>query len=116
MSYLDEEVEPVSPIRRFSTIFLAATATALSFTPSATAGPAHGCASSVAFTSGTEGYDTFRIPAVVRAANGALVAFAEGRRDSAGDSGAIQTVSRTSRDGGCTWGPLSVVDSNGDAT
>jgi sialidase-1 len=116
MSYLDEEVEPVFPIRRFSTILLAATATALSLTPAATAGPAHGCASSVAFASGTEGYDTFRIPAVVRAANGALVAFAEGRRDSAGDSGAIQTVSRTSRDGGCTWGPLSVVDSNGDAT
>ncbi|MCR6484993.1 glycoside hydrolase [Amycolatopsis sp. OK19-0408] len=86
----------------------------LPFAPAASATP--GCASSVPFTSGTEGYDTFRIPAVVRAANGALVAFAEGRRDSAGDSGAIQTVSRTSRDGGCTWGALSVVDSNGDAT
>ncbi|MEU8636402.1 sialidase family protein [Amycolatopsis sp. NPDC048633] len=93
-----------------------AATTALSFTPAATAGPVHGCASSVPFASGTDGYDTFRIPAVVRAANGALVAFAEGRRDSAGDSGAIQTVSRTSLDGGCTWGPLSVVDSNGDAT
>ena len=116
MSYLDEEVEPVSPIRRFSTILLAAATTALSLTPAVTAGPAHGCVSSVPFTSGTEGYDTFRIPAVVRAADGALVAFAEGRRDSAGDSGAIQTVSRTSRDGGCTWGPLSVVDSNGVAT
>ncbi|MGW4525457.1 sialidase family protein [Amycolatopsis sp. NPDC004378] len=106
----------MSPLRRFSTIFLAAATTAVSLTPAALAGPAHGCTSSVAFTSGTEGYDTFRIPAVVRAANGSLVAFAEGRRDSAGDSGAIRTVSRTSADGGCTWGPLSVVDSNGDAT
>ena len=106
----------MSPIRRFSTILLAATALGLPAAPAATAGPVHGCGSSVPFTSGTEGYDTFRIPAVVRAANGALVAFAEGRRDSAGDSGAIRTVSRTSRDGGCTWGPLSVVDSNGDAT
>ncbi|MFJ7219265.1 exo-alpha-sialidase [Amycolatopsis sp. NPDC098790] len=101
-------------MRRLGTILLAAATLGLPCTPAATAAP--GCASSVPFTSGTEGYDTFRIPAVVQAANGALIAFAEGRRDSAGDSGAIQTVSRTSRDGGCTWGSLSVVDSNGDAT
>ncbi|MGW5719895.1 sialidase family protein [Amycolatopsis sp. NPDC003865] len=101
-------------MRRLGTILLAAATMGLPFTPAATAAP--GCSSSVPFTSGTEGYDTFRIPAVVRAADGSLVAFAEGRRDSAGDSGAIQTVARTSRDGGCTWGPLSVVDSNGDAT
>jgi sialidase-1 len=106
----------VSPMRRFGTILLAAAAVWLPLTPAASAAPAHGCTSSVPFTSGTEGYDTYRIPAVVRAANGALVAFAEGRRDSAGDSGAIQTVSRTSRDGGCTWGALSVVTSNGNAT
>lgn len=104
----------MSPMRRLGTILLAAATMGLPFTPAATAAP--GCSSSVPFTSGTEGYDTFRIPAVVRAADGSLVAFAEGRRDSAGDSGAIQTVARTSRDGGCTWGPLSVVDSNGDAT
>ncbi|WP_086679010.1 sialidase family protein [Amycolatopsis pretoriensis] len=101
-------------MRRLGTILLAAATLGLPFIPAATAAP--GCTSSVPFTSGTDGYDTFRIPAVVRAANGSLVAFAEGRRDSAGDSGAIQTVSRSSRDGGCTWGPLSVVDSNGDAT
>ncbi|WP_372662354.1 sialidase family protein [Amycolatopsis kentuckyensis] len=101
-------------MRRLGTILLAAATLGLPCTPAATA--ATPCTSSVPFTSGTEGYDTFRIPAIVRAANGSLVAFAEGRRDSAGDSGAIQTVSRTSRDGGCTWGPLSVVDSNGDAT
>ncbi|WP_432846042.1 sialidase family protein [Amycolatopsis sp. CA-161197] len=107
----------MSPIRRFGTTLLAAAALGLSFTPAATAAPTHhGCTSSVPFTSGSEGYDTFRIPAVVRAANGSLVAFTEGRRDSAGDSGAIQTVSKTSRDGGCTWGPLTVVDSNGDNT
>jgi sialidase-1 len=70
----------------------------------------------VPFTSGTDGYHTFRIPAIVRTATGSLLAFAEGRRDSAGDSGAIEVVSRSSRDGGCTWGPLSVVSSNGDAT
>lgn len=106
----------MSSMLRFGTILLAVAAFGLPAVPAATAAPRPGCASSVPFTSGTEGYDTFRIPAVVRAANGALVAFAEGRRDSAGDSGAIQTVARSSRDGGCTWGPLTVVTSNGDAT
>jgi sialidase-1 len=85
--------------------------------PQASAAPSHDrCTSSVPFTSGTEGYNTFRIPAVVHAANGSLLAFAEGRRDSAGDSGAIDVVSRSSRDGGCAWGGLSVVATNGDAT
>ncbi|WP_326564895.1 sialidase family protein [Amycolatopsis rhabdoformis] len=107
----------MSPIRRFGTTLLAAAALGLPFTPAAVAAPTHhGCASSAPFTSGSEGYDTFRIPAVVRAADGSLVAFAEGRRDGAGDSGAIQTVSKTSRDGGCTWGSLTVVDANGDNT
>ncbi|WP_410619682.1 hypothetical protein [Amycolatopsis sp. cmx-8-4] len=105
----------MSSKRRAGAILLAAAVIWLPFTPAASAADRR-CASSVPFTSGTEGYDTFRIPAVVRAANGSLVAFAEGRRDSAGDSGAIQTVSRSSRDGGCTWGPLSVVTANGDAT
>ncbi|WP_328617549.1 glycoside hydrolase [Amycolatopsis sp. NBC_00355] len=104
----------MSSKRGFGTILLAAALLGLPVVPAASA--ASGCTSSVPFTSGTEGYDTFRIPAVIRAANGSLVAFAEGRRDSAGDSGAIRTVSRSSRDGGCTWGPLSVVTTNGDAT
>jgi sialidase-1 len=77
--------------------------------------PGQGCVS-VPFVSGTEGYHTFRIPAVVRAGNGTVLAFAEGRVESAGDTGAIRTVLRRSSDGGCTWGPLSVVSDNGDAT
>ena len=77
--------------------------------------PARGC-TSVPYTSGTEGYHTFRIPAVVRTLAGTLIAFAEGRVESAGDTGAIQIVQRRSFDGGCSWGPLSVVASNGDAT
>ncbi|HEX6357955.1 exo-alpha-sialidase [Actinophytocola sp.] len=77
--------------------------------------PGQGC-TSVPFISGTEGYHTFRIPAVVRARNGDVLAFAEGRVESAGDTGAIRVVSRRSTDGGCTWGPLTVVSENGDAT
>ncbi|WP_394838078.1 glycoside hydrolase [Pendulispora rubella] len=91
---------------------------AISPVTATTASPAAAgsCTSSVPFTSGTEGYHTFRIPAVVRTRFGSVLAFAEARRDSAGDSGAIAVVSKTSHDGGCSWGPLSVVSSNGDAT
>ncbi|HEY0451988.1 exo-alpha-sialidase [Actinophytocola sp.] len=76
----------------------------------------HGGCTSVPYVSGTEGYHTFRIPAVVEAADGTVLAFAEGRVESAGDTGAIRTVLRRSTDGGCTWGPLSVVSDNGAAT
>ena len=61
------------------------------------------------FTSGTGGYDTFRIPAVVGAADGTLLAFAEGRVGGRGDSGNIDLVLRRSADGGRTWTPLQVV-------
>lgn len=98
------------------TVTLALAATLLSFTPTPPAHASGSCTSSTPFVSGAEGYHTFRIPAVVRAANGSLIAFAEGRRDSPGDSGAIQTVAKTSRDGGCTWSDLRIVDSNGEAT
>jgi sialidase-1 len=76
----------------------------------ATAAPAKGatCTSSVPFVSGTEGYSSFRIPAVVTTGKGTLVAFAEGRVGSSADSGNIDVVSKRSADGGCTWGPLSV--------
>jgi sialidase-1 len=77
--------------------------------------PGQGC-TSVPFVSGTQGYNTFRIPAVVRAKNGTVLAFAEGRVESAGDTGAIRVVQRRSTDGGCTWGPMTVVSDNGDAT
>ncbi|GAA2601185.1 sialidase family protein [Streptomyces axinellae] len=64
---------------------------------------------SVPFRAGSEGYAGFRIPACVRAPDGAVLAFAEGRVDSAGDSGHIDIVCKRSADGGLTWGALSVV-------
>lgn len=79
------------------------------------ASAATGCASSVPYASGRDGYDTFRIPAAVTTGRGTLLAFAEGRHDGAGDSGHIDVVLRRSGDGGCTWGPLQVVAAgNGD--
>ncbi|MEU3958794.1 sialidase family protein [Streptomyces buecherae] len=70
------------------------------------------CTTSTPFVSGTAGYHTFRIPALVRV-GGDLVAFAEGRRTSAADHGDIEVVSRRSTDGGCRWGPLARVSDNG---
>ncbi|MFE2583218.1 exo-alpha-sialidase [Streptomyces sp. NPDC059378] len=67
----------------------------------------------VPFRAGREGYASYRIPAVVRAASGALLAFCEGRVDSASDHGNIDIVLKRSTDGGRTWGPRTVVAGNG---
>ncbi|MFJ8599716.1 exo-alpha-sialidase [Streptomyces shenzhenensis] len=91
-----------------SRTLLAAAVLAAAAVPPAFARPS-GCASSVPYVSGRAGYDTYRIPAVVRTRAGTVLAFAEGRHDGAGDSGAIDVVLRRSTDGGCTWGPLAVV-------
>ncbi len=53
---------------------------------------------------------------MVTTADGALLAFAEGRVGGAGDTGNIDVVVRRSTDGGCTWGPLSVVAAGGGDT
>jgi sialidase-1 len=78
-----------------------------------TGGGGPGCDASIPFRSGTEGYDTFRIPAVVRTGRGTLLAFAEGRRTGAGDTGDIDLTVKRSFDGGCSWGPLTIVADSG---
>ncbi|MGC9541139.1 sialidase family protein [Streptomyces sp. UG1] len=67
---------------------------------------------SVPFRAGREGYASFRIPAVVATAAGTLLAFCEGRVDSAADHGHIDIVLKRSTDGGRTWGPLEVAADN----
>jgi len=64
------------------------------------------------FISGTDGYKSFRIPAIVRAPNDELLAFAEGRVDGSGDFGNIRIVEKRSSDNGKTWTTLQVVASN----
>ena len=64
------------------------------------------------FVSGTEGYKSFRIPAIVKAKNGDLLAFCEGRVNNAGDFGNIKIVLKRSDDNGKTWSPLQIVASN----
>ncbi len=65
------------------------------------------------FTNGTGGYNTYRIPAVIKAGNGDLLAFCEGRVNSAGDYGDIDIVMKRSSDNGATWSALQVVADNG---
>jgi sialidase-1 len=68
------------------------------------------------FTSGTEGYHTFRIPSIIRAANGDLLAFCEGRKNNGSDRGDIDIVLKRSTDGGLTWGALAVIWDDGENT
>lgn len=71
---------------------------------------------SIPFTAGFGGYTAYRIPALTLAPDGSLLALAEGRKNSVGDSGEIDIVSRRSTDGGVTWGPQAIVTSHGTNT
>lgn len=53
---------------------------------------------------GLPDYHSYRIPSVVRAANGNVIAIAEGRVDGAGDSGDIDVIYRVHDGSG--WGPI----------
>ncbi|MBN2580904.1 MAG: exo-alpha-sialidase [Pirellulales bacterium] len=59
--------------------------------------------------SGTEGYAYYRIPTIVEAANGDLLAIAEGRKNALSDAGDIDLVMKRSTDGGRTWSALQLV-------
>lgn len=60
------------------------------------------------FVGGQEGYDCFRIPAVVAVGPQQLLAFAEGRKFSCADHDWNDIVMKRSTDGGLTWSPLRV--------
>lgn len=65
------------------------------------------------YTSGTEGYSSFRIPAIIALKQDTLLAFAEGRVNNAGDFGDVNIVLKKSRDNGRTWSNITtVVDYN----
>jgi sialidase-1 len=65
------------------------------------------------FRSGSEGYECFRIPALVTTPTGALLAFAEGRRNGCSDTGDIDLVMKRSEDQGRTWSDLVVIRDDG---
>ena len=64
------------------------------------------------FISGTEGYKTFRIPAIIKAPDGELLAFCEGRLNGMNDFGNIKIVEKRSADNGKTWSGLQVAAAN----
>ncbi len=68
------------------------------------------------FISGEDGYNTYRIPALLPAPNGALLAFCEGRVGGLSDSGNIDLLLKRSEDGGATWQDVQVVWNDGGNT
>ena len=68
------------------------------------------------FSGGSDGYFSYRIPAVIVTPKGQLLAFCEGRKSSRSDHGDLDLVLRRSSDNGNTWGPMRIVyEEGGDA-
>jgi len=67
------------------------------------------------FRSG-DGANTYRIPALLEAANGDVLAFCEARQGSSSDTGDIDLVLRRSTDGGRTFGPMATLWDDGPHT
>lgn len=68
------------------------------------------------FTSGAEGYHTFRIPSLVVANDGTLLAFCEGRVGGPRDYQALYVLLKRSTDNGVTWEPMQTLVGDGERT
>jgi sialidase-1 len=62
------------------------------------------------------GYHTYRIPALIVTTNQTLLAFCEGRKNSASDTGDIDLLLKRSADGGKSWSAPQVVWDDGPNT
>ena len=65
------------------------------------------------FRAGEDSTHTYRIPAIVQARSGVILAFAEARRENAKDAGDIDLVLKRSSDGGRTWSEMITVWEDG---
>jgi len=65
------------------------------------------------FTIGEAGYSCIKIPYVIQAANGTIIALAEGRHNSCSDFARTDLVQKKSYDGGKTWTQLEVLHGEG---
>ena len=61
------------------------------------------------YVSGSEGYHTYRIPALLVTKKETVLAFCEGRKTGRSDSGDIDMLVRRSEDGGNTWSKQQVI-------
>ena len=61
------------------------------------------------FIKGRDGYHTYRIPSLLVTKAGTLLAFCEGRKNSAADTGDIDLLLKRSFDDGETWSPQQVI-------
>ncbi len=64
------------------------------------------------FRHGDDGFACFRIPAMIRAGNGDLLAFAEARPICHDTATGIKIVLKRSVDNGATWGPMKIIAEN----
>lgn len=68
------------------------------------------------FVGGRGGYRTYRIPALAVTTKGTVLAFCEGRKNGAGDSGDIDMLVKRSTDNGRTWSEAQVIWDDGSNT
>ena len=80
------------------------------------AGEKTGVDQTVVFAKGRDGYHTYRIPALVVTKAGMLLAFCEGRKNNASDTGDIDLLLKRSTDGGRTWSRQQVIWDDGPNT
>jgi len=66
------------------------------------------------FVGGIDGYNTYRIPAMVVTDRGTVLAFCEGRKNDAQDDGEIDLLLKRSEDGGATWSKQMVLHKEGE--
>ncbi len=66
----------------------------------------------IIFSKGENGFDTYRIPVIVKADDGSILAIAEARKFSQSDTGDIDLVLKRSTDGGKTWGEIITIWDN----
>ncbi|MEN3940718.1 sialidase family protein [Prosthecobacter sp. SYSU 5D2] len=65
------------------------------------------------WTSGQDGYHTYRIPSLLVTGKGSVLAFCEGRKTGSGDHGDVDLIMKRSTDGGRTWSPHFIVHEEG---
>lgn len=97
-------------------ICLAVLVPGLLLVPVVTSAPADEVTQSPVWVSGQDGYHTYRIPALIVSPRGTLLAFCEGRKTSASDTGTIHLLIKRSRDGGKTWEKQQILWEDGDNT